>query len=48
MLEETIKELQKYAFEDTVMSEDEFKVVHKRLQEISARVKQIIGSLTAD
>jgi tetrahydromethanopterin S-methyltransferase subunit G len=30
------------------MSEEEFKAAHKRLQEISSRVKQITGSLTAD
>jgi tetrahydromethanopterin S-methyltransferase subunit G len=34
VLEETIKELQKYASEETVMSDDDFKAAHKRLQEI--------------
>lgn len=46
-LEDTIKELNKYA-NGTTMSEEEFKAAHKRLQEISSRVKQITGSLTAD
>ena len=46
-LEETIKELTKYA-NGNAMSEEEFKAAHKRLQEISARVKQITGTLPVD
>ncbi len=45
MLEDAIKELSQYSDADKVMSDEEFKNAHKRIQDITAKVKAIIGSL---